>query len=141
VARALLDLGAARLAVFDVEPERAAALAASLRDQGGTATAARDVASAARAADGMVNATPVGMAKYPGMPVPADALRPELWVADLVYFPAQTELLRRAAALGCRTMPGRGMAIFQAVKAFELITGRVPDPVHMARHFEAAGVD
>ena len=68
------------------------------------------------------------MAKYPGMPLPADALRPDLWVADIVYFPAETELLRAAAAAGCRTMPGRGMAIFQAVKAFELITGREPDP-------------
>ena len=35
-------------------------------------------------------------------------------------------------------MSGAGMAVFQAVKAFELITGLAPDPVEMARHFDAA---
>jgi len=77
------------------------------------------------------------MAKYPGMPVPRVELRRGLWVADIVYFPAETELLRAAAAFGCRVLPGRGMAIFQAVKAFELITGVPPDPTEMSRHFEA----
>jgi shikimate dehydrogenase len=90
---------------------------------------------AARQVDGIVNASPVGMAKYPGTPLPVNLLRPELWVADIVYFPAETELLRSAAAVGSRTLPGEGMAIFQAVKAFELITGRRPDPGEMARHF------
>ena len=75
------------------------------------------------AADGMVNTTPLGMANYPGMAVPADLLRPDLWVADIVYFPLETELLREARARGCRTMSGGGMAVFQAVGAFRLFTG------------------
>ena len=57
-------------------------------------------------ADGIVNATPVGMAKYPGLPLPATLLRPTLWVAEIVYFPMETELLRTARALGCRTLDG-----------------------------------
>ena len=83
----------------------------------------------------MVNATPLGMAKYPGVPLDPDWLRPEMWVADIVYFPAETELLRRARAAGCETLPGAGMAVFQAVRAFELITGQAPDRDQMARHF------
>ncbi|MGH6930154.1 MAG: hypothetical protein ACREEV_17690, partial [Dongiaceae bacterium] len=53
---------------------------------------------------------------------------------------ADTELLRAATAAGCRTLPGRGMAIFQAVKAFQLFTGVTPDPAEMSCHFEAAAL-
>jgi shikimate dehydrogenase len=84
-----------------------------------------------------VNATPVGMAKYPGTPVDAAWLRPDLWVADIIYFPAETELLSAAAAAGCDTLTGEGMAIFQAVRAFQLITGATPDSGEMARHFRS----
>jgi shikimate dehydrogenase len=83
----------------------------------------------------MVNTTPLGMAKYPGMAVPADLLRRDLWVADIVYFPLETELLRQARARGCRTMAGGGMAVFQAVGAFRLFTGLEPDATRMLRHF------
>jgi shikimate dehydrogenase len=139
VARALLDQGAAQVEVFDLDPGRAEALAQSLcasfgKDRG---VAVTELAAALRSADGLVNATPVGMAKYPGMPVPESALRPDLWVADIVYFPAVTPLLHAAASRGCRTLPGAGMAIFQAVKAFELITGIVPSVEAMTRHFHA----
>jgi shikimate dehydrogenase len=81
------------------------------------------------------------MAKYPGMPAPRDVLRSNRWVADIIYFPAETELLRAAVAAGCQILPGRGMAVFQAVRAFELITGRRPDAAEMFRHFDAASPD
>ena len=94
------------------------------------------------AADGLVNTTPVGMAKLPGSVVPERWLRPELWVADIVYFPLETELLRAAGKLGCRTMSGAGMAVFQAAGAFELFSGLAPDVERMLGHFErmAAGL-
>ena len=69
------------------------------------------------------------------MPLPASLLRPQQWVADIVYFPLETELLREARARGCRTMSGGGMAVFQAVGAFRLFTGIEPDAARMARHF------
>jgi shikimate dehydrogenase len=97
--------------------------------------AAEDTDDSVRSADGVVNATPIGMAKYPGMPLDANLLRKELWVADIVYFPLETELLRAARAVGCRTMNGGGMAVFQAVGAFHLFAGLEPDPERMARHF------
>jgi shikimate dehydrogenase len=86
-------------------------------------------------ADGVVNCTPVGMAKYPGLPLPPELLRPAHWVAEIVYFPLETELLRTARALGCATLDGGGMAVFQAVGAFRLFTGLEPDAGRMLRHF------
>jgi shikimate dehydrogenase len=139
VAHALLAEGTVRLSVVDAEPARAAALAADLcaRFGAGRAAAPAAAADAIAAADGLVNCTPVGMTKLPGMPVPAALLHPRLWVADIVYFPLETELLRTARAIGCRTLDGGGMAVFQAVGAFRLFTGREPDAARMLRHFAA----
>jgi hypothetical protein len=58
-------------------------------------------------------------------------------VADVVYLPIDTELVRTARALGCRTLDGGGMAVFQAVDAFRLFTGRPADAGRMLRHFRA----
>jgi shikimate dehydrogenase len=137
VAWALCDLGAREINILEIDAARSGDLAAALKSQRGNcrARAVFDASKAADSATGVVNTTPIGMAKYPGMPLPANVLRPDLWVADIIYFPAETELLRAASAIGCRTMPGRGMAVFQAVKAFELITGCRPDAEEMFRHF------
>lgn len=138
VAQALLGLGAAELTILDPDTQRAETLAARLRGQGARVRLGNEVAAVVGAADGLVNATPIGMAKYPGVPLPVALLEPRHWVADVVYFPENTELLRAARALGCRTLPGTGMAVWQAVRAFELFTGLSPDPRAMVRHFEAA---
>jgi shikimate dehydrogenase len=139
VGHALLSEGVGRLAVADTEAPRAAALAASLvaRFGAGRAVVVEDLAADVAAADGLVNCTPVGMAKLPGTPLPVALLRPALWVAEIVYFPLETALLRAARAVGCRTLDGGGMAVFQAVGAFRLFTGREPDAARMQRHFAA----
>jgi shikimate dehydrogenase len=62
-------------------------------------------------------------------------LRPEMWVAEVVYFPLETELLRAARARGCRTLDGGGMMVWQAVGAFEHFTGIRPDAARMEAHF------
>jgi shikimate dehydrogenase len=137
VAWALRDLGAQLIDILDLDHARSADLARALNSHSG-ACRARAVADAVEAAErmaGVVNTTPLGMAKYPGMPLPAAALRPDLWVADIVYFPAETEFMRAASAAGCRILPGKRMAVFQAVKAFELITGCSPDREEMFKHF------
>ena len=139
VSYALLELGAQQLAVVDSDGARAAGLVDRLARRFGPRIAiARRIEESLRAACGIVNATPVGMAKYPGTPFPTDLLRAAHWVAEIVYFPRETELLRRARALGCRTLAGSGMAIHQAVRAFELFTGVAPDRAAMTSHFEAA---
>ncbi len=137
VAHALLAEGIGLLSLVDLDAARVAALAADLnaRFGAGRAEACADLPAAVAAADGLVNCTPVGMAKLPGMPLPAALLRPALWVAEIVYFPLETELLRAARALGCRTLDGGGMAVFQAVGAFRHITGVSPDAERMLRHF------
>ena len=103
----------------------------------GRAQVGNHLESAMAEADGLVNTTPMGMAKLPGTPVPAQLLRAALWVAEIVYFPLETELLRDARALGCRTLDGGNMAVFQAVKAFELFSGEVPDAQRMLAHFQS----
>ncbi|MCC2650260.1 MAG: shikimate dehydrogenase [Microvirga sp.] len=139
VAHALLRLGSGHVAIVDTDRKRAEDLANDLcgRFGPGRAFAEADVAQAVSTADGIVNTTPLGMVKYPGMAVSADLLRPEMWVADVVYFPLETELLREARARRCRTMSGGGMAVFQAVGAFRLFTGREPNGDRMLRQFDA----
>lgn len=132
VGHALRDVGAKTVFVYDQSPEVAEALA---QDIGGRAV--RDLAAAAAEADGIVNATPMGMAKLPGMAIPAEMIEPRHWVADIVYFPRETELLATARAKGCAVLDGSGMAVFQAVRAFKLFTGLDPDPARMRATFEA----
>lgn len=141
VAHGLLQLGTARLWLHDTDPDRAAALRDGLAACFGAdrVGVAHDLPGIAAGLDGVVNATPVGMAKLPGCPFPPHLLRPDLWVVDIVYFPLETDLLRTARAAGCRVMPGAGMAVFQAVRAFELITGHAPDPARMRATFDSLG--
>lgn len=137
VAHALLRAGTEHLTLIDVDERRAAQLADSLAASFADATIATapEPAGAVAAADGVVNATPIGMHGHPGMPLPAGLLRPELWVADIVYFPLETELLRAARMAGCRTLTGAGMTVFQAVEAFRLFSGLAPDENRMLAHF------
>jgi shikimate dehydrogenase len=137
VAHAALRLGVEQLELFDIEPQRADQLAAGLRARFPERTIAsgRELAAAMVHADGLIHATPTGMAKHPGMPLPAGLLHAGLWVAEIVYFPLETELLRTARALGCTTLDGGGMAVFQAAEAFRLFTGIRPDPARMLAHF------
>lgn len=137
VAQALLVLGTGRLSILDAEPDRAVRLAEALcaRFGAGRAEAITALPEALAAADGLVNCTPIGMAEHPGLPLPADLLRRALWVAEIIYFPLETPLLRAARALGCRTLDGGGMAVFQAVGAFRLFTEREPDAERMRAHF------
>jgi shikimate dehydrogenase len=85
----------------------------------------------------LVNATPVGMTPRLGIPVPPRVLRPPLWVADIVYRPLETELLRQAREVGCPVLNGGGMVVHQAAEAFRLFTGHSPDAERMYRHFES----
>ena len=141
VAHALLTLGTRRLTVLDVDGRRAGELAASLGDRFGADRAEGgdlgELPAALARADGLVHATPTGMAAHPGLPLDAGLLRPGLWVADIVYRPLETALVRTARELGCRVLDGGGMAVFQAVDAFRLFTGVEPDAGRMLTHFTA----
>lgn len=136
-AHSLMDLGVERLTIFDTDADRRTALVDKLqRDFGRDRVAAGEELEAALAsADGVVNATPVGMVKYPGTSIPVELLRPPHWVADIVYFPLETTLLREARRRGCRTLDGSGMVVFQAAAAFDIFTGLTADRDRMLKSF------
>ena len=93
-----------------------------------------DLSACLAEATGLVHATPVGMGA-PAMPLPPQLLRPDLWVADAVYFPLETELLKAARSVGCATVDGGTMVVGQALGAFELFTGLKADAARMTSHF------
>ncbi len=80
------------------------------------------------------------MVGHGGTPVPRELLHPGMWVADVVYRPLETELLRDARAAGCRTLDGGGMVVLQAAGSLALFTEREPDPERMLRHFRTLGM-
>lgn len=139
VGHAAMKLGARELRVFDVDVRKSQGLADDLQRRFPESRVVRvdTLAEALVDADGMIHCTPTGMAKLPGMPVPAELLQPSMWVADIVYFPIDTELMRTAQALGCRTLNGGGMAVWQAVEAFRIFTGIAPDASRMLAHFRS----
>jgi shikimate dehydrogenase len=139
VAYAMLQVGARVLNLFDTDSGKAQQLAVAMNNHfaEGRVQLLTSLADALDRSDGLINATPVGMKNHPGLPLPAMLLRPSLWVAEVVYFPLQTELLKTARTLGCRTLDGGGMAVFQAAEAFRLFTGRKADSQRMLEWFRA----
>jgi shikimate dehydrogenase len=137
VGYALLHLGARHVSVYDVDAARTTECVTRLANafDPTRVSAVHDLAGAVAAADGLAHATPTGMQGHPGLPVPAELVLPHLWVADIVYFPLDTELVELAASRGCRVVRGGGMAVFQAAGAFELFTGRAPSAERMLTHF------
>lgn len=139
VAYALLTSGTAQLTLVDLDygraSERAAALAALFPDRTVEAADSTKLAAVLAGADGLVHATPVGMHSHPGLPLDLDLIERRQWVADVVYRPLDTELVRGARAKGCAVLDGGYMAVGQAVDAFELITGIRPDADRMRNHF------
>ena len=75
--------------------------------------------------DIFANATIVGMKPMDDQSVVKDlsALRPGLVVADIVYNPEETLLLKQAKEAGCICVGGKGMLLWQGVSAFKLFTG------------------
>jgi len=139
-AMALLELGVQTLHVSDRDEARTTELVGRLCSEfgAGCARAVSDPASVVREVDGLVNATPMGMLSCPEAPLDTSLLDARQWVADIVYFPLETTLLRDARRLGCATLDGSGMAVYQAAAAFQIFTGRIPDVPRMLRSFQAA---
>ena len=129
IAHAAMSLGVEQLFIIDRDHERAAALArrVAASHPGRVVASAEEPASAAKRADGLIHATPMGMAAHPGTAFDPSLLRPEMWVAEIVYFPLETELLRAARARGCRTQDGLAMLVHQAVEQIRLWSGARPD--------------
>jgi shikimate dehydrogenase len=136
-ADAVMRLGAKQLLIVDQEVSRAAELAQRLNTHfpGNRASAVPDASTALDGASGLIQATPVGMAGIPGMPLADGLLRPSLWVSEIVYVPLETPLLKAARRIGCRTADGGHMNVGQAIRGFRLFTGRDADAARMESHF------
>ncbi|MGY3450688.1 shikimate dehydrogenase [Bradyrhizobium sp. USDA 4353] len=135
IAFALANLGVAGLRIFDTERARVEKLTNSL-PAGTEAVIVDSVEQALQGAVGVVNGTPIGMLPNRGTPVPDHLLRADLWVADAVYSPLWTPLLKSAKARGARVLLGRELAIYQAADAFELFTGLAPSTEAMGAAFD-----
>lgn len=139
VAYALLSAGTEQLVIADIEVARAESLAERLVPHfpGRRISPLRTdaVRPSIVEADGVVNTTPVGMEGHPGMPVDPALLHSGLWVADVIYRPLETDLLKAARARGCLVLDGGRMAVGQAVAAFELFTGVRPNANRMLEAF------
>jgi shikimate dehydrogenase len=122
IAFALVGCGVGKLRLYDVDRSKSEALAALLGARAEVAIADSAEAAAAGAA-GIVNGTPLGMLPNRDMPLPASAIQASQWVADAVYHPLWTPLLKAAQKAGATVMTGRELAIHQAVDAFRLFTG------------------
>lgn len=142
-ADAVLRLGARQLVIVDQDPSRARELAQRLNRHvpGNRATAAADAESALNDASGLIQATPVGMAKHPGMPLHEKLLRPSMWVSEIVYVPLETPLLQAARRIGCDTCDGGHMTVGQAVGAFRLFTGIDADVARVEANFRRLVAD
>jgi shikimate dehydrogenase len=138
-ASSLIDVGFARIVVHDLSEAATRAVVERFAE----ASAGRVVSSGGRLdewlpqVDGVVHVTPTGMKEHPGVAFDVDRLDPAAWVAEVVYRPLETELVRRARARGLATLDGGAMAVGQAVDSLRLITGREPDVDRMHAHFDA----
>jgi len=145
-AYAMLSPGVSRLTPTDVAPERAHSLARMLAllfpDKEILVADTAQLGAHLAAAHGVVHATPTGMKAHPGLPFDVTGLAAGAWVADIVYRPIDTELLRTARALGHRVLDGGRMAVGQAADSIRLITGAEPDADRMRSHIlELLGED
>ena len=116
VVPALRRLGA-EVHVWDVDPARAAALAAF------GARPAPDAEAACRGADGLVNCTPLGQAPDTRSAIDLAWIGPQSWAFDAVYTPTDTPFLRACAEAGLRTISGFDLFRHMVVDSFALYTG------------------
>jgi shikimate dehydrogenase len=119
IVMALIDAGAASVAVVNRTKDRAIGLRAafgSVVQPVGWET----LSSAFENADILINATPLGMTGQPALEVSLADLPRAAVVADIVYVPLENELIRAARARGHPVVSGLGMLLHQAVRGFEL---------------------
>lgn len=134
---ALLDLGFAEVVVHDRDEAATGRLVERFADGTGRLRSSEgDLDGRLARVEGVVHVTPVGMREHPGVALDVSLLPADAWLAEVVYRPLETELLRRARARGLATLDGGAMAVGQAVESIRLITGLQPDATRMHEHFD-----
>ena len=138
VAYGTLLTSSVHLSIYDTDASKALAVVERFQGHFGKhrVTATKDLPGALKYADGLINATPVGMEEYPGMPIPLNGLRPNMWVVDIIYFPWETELIRQAKQVGCHVVNGSAMTAHQAARQIQLFTGETCSPNRMLKFLQ-----
>lgn len=131
---ALLRLGAESLTIWDLDPSLATTLATRLGPEA-RAVSAEDATEVIRAADGLINATPLGMGADERSAFPSGAIAGQDWAFDAVYTPVETPFLREAAKKGLSCLTGFDMFRFMAVDSFAAYSG-LPSDATLAQLLE-----
>jgi len=123
---ALFEVGATEVLVTDLNEHSAQSLVNAINDSGYKAryVAKEDIPTAAAEADGLVNCTPVGHFKSPGMPLSAELIENQQWAFDAVYTPMDTEFLIESNQKGLKVVSGFDLFFYQGIDAFEIFTGQ-----------------
>jgi len=120
---ALKRLGFTGLRIANRSPEKAVAIAQATHIKMVDWPARSDALSGV---DLVVNTTSLGMAGQPPLEISLDKLKPDAIVADIVYAPLETDLLKAAKARGCKTVDGLSMLMHQAAPGFRAWFGEDP---------------
>lgn len=118
---ALLQLGR-KLSVYDLATDRAEALASKLGPDC-RVIAESDLETATKSANGLVNATALGMVEYAGSAFEKAWLGPQDWVFDAVYTPPETQFLKDAKSQNIKCISGFELFCAMAIRSFEAYTG------------------
>jgi len=131
--------GVAELALVNRTTEKAGAVAAEIRERHPQTRVSLGYPPGA--VDLLLNATSLGLKAEDELPLDENQfpLPQARTVYDMIYRPAETPLLRKAKAAGCRTANGLGMLLYQGAKALELWSGR-PAPLEVMRRALAENV-
>lgn len=134
--------GAKAITLSDVDQRRAEAVAAEIRSHHPalpvTCVDADAPIEAARAADVIVQSTPIGMKPDDPPLLPADAFQPGQKVFDLIYMYPETAFLAQARQGGATIANGLAMLLHQGARAFEIWTGKSADIEAMRQALERA---
>ena len=132
-AYALKELNAEKLYIYDIDSQAANLLTNSVTKIGlETVAITKDkLEHIAMAANGIINATPIGHYQTPGTPIRLDLLSSQRWTFDAVYTPIETDFIKACRSHDITAISGLDLFFYQGVDAFEFFTGvkTTPDQV------------
>jgi shikimate dehydrogenase len=136
IAFGLQTLKASELVLYDTNPDLTRSLIAAL-DQSKMVVreAEADLATEMKAADGLINATPIGMYQYPGNPFPESGFGQQRWAFDAVYTPENTAFMNLCRKQNIATLSGFQLFLYQGLDAFRHFTGLEADARLIEREF------
>lgn len=136
IAYALKRMGVKELVIHDVKEDLARQLVTQMHIcQRESRLAGPDLAAEMQQADGLINATPIGMFQYPGNAFPEEGFGNQRWAFDAVYTPQYTQFLKKCGQCGIETLTGFYLFLYQGLDAFERFTSLTTDAKKAKRIF------